>query len=92
MKVAYINSEDVRQIMLFHPEVSRGKFRYEEIANVYDQVVALRGEMTQKKIAGQFGISETTVGKMLQGKYKPPSESVRYFEDFCRDREWFLKS
>lgn len=91
MKVAYLNSEDVRQIMLFHPEESRGKFRYEEIAGVYNQVVALKEKMTQKKIAEKFGIGEGTVSKMLQGKYKPPSEPVRYFMDFCRDREWFLK-
>jgi hypothetical protein len=90
MKVAYIKSEDVRQIMMFYQETSRGKFRHEEIAGVYNEVIALKGKLSRKKIAQRFNISETTACKMLRGIYKPPSIQVRYFLDFCRDREWFL--
>jgi DNA-binding Xre family transcriptional regulator len=91
MKVAYIKSKDVRQIMqIFHQEASRGKFLYEKITNTYNEVIALKGKLSQKEMAERFNISETTVGKMLRGKYKQPSIQVRYFLDFCRDREWFL--
>ena len=90
MKVAYIKSEDVRQIMLLHPETSRGKFRYEEINMAHEDVLALKGKFTQKEIAEKLHLSETTVSKMIRGKHKQPSSQVRYFLDFCRDREWFL--
>jgi len=90
MKVAYIKSEDVRQIMIFHPEASRGKFRYEEINALYDDVLALKGKKSQKEIADKLNLGETTVGKMVQGKYKSPTSQVRYFLDFCREREWFF--
>ena len=55
----------------------------------YENVMKLKGKMTQLKIGEKLGISNTTVSRMLKPDYKPYKTSARYFSDIIRDKEWF---
>lgn len=89
-KVGYLVTEDMPDTINIRVDSLRGTYYDEKGLQDYENVMKLKGKMTQLKIGEELGISNTTVSRMLKPDYVPFKTNARYFSDFIRDDNWFL--
>jgi len=91
MKIGYLLPKDMPDTINLRVDTLRGTYYDEKGAKDYEEVMKLKGTMTQLKIGKQLGISNTTVSRMLKPDYEAYTTNAKYFSDIERSKEWFYE-
>lgn len=59
--------------------------------NTGAMVQDLKSTHTQTQIAGKLGKQIAVVNRMCKSGYEPHKTKARYFSDFMREADWFIK-
>lgn len=88
-QVGYILNGDMPTSLSLRVDSMRGTYGDEQGLKHYNDIMKLKGKMSQQEIADTLGISKTIVNKMCCKTYKPYISNARYFSDIIRDADWF---
>jgi len=92
MKVGYLVATDMPTTINIRADALRGTHRDERGIKDYEIVKEMNKTIkSQSEIARKTGISVSTVNRMLMDGFEPYKTSARYFSDFDRDYDWFMK-
>ena len=88
-QVGYILNGDMPMSITLRCDDMRGTYYDEQGLKHYNDIMKLKGKMSQQEIANTLGISKTIVNKMCCKTYKPYISNARYFSDIIREADWF---
>ena len=74
---------------LLNYPLPRGTYYDEQGLKHYNDIMELKGKMTQQAIADTLGIDKSIVNRMCCKTYKPHISNARYFSDIIREADWF---
>lgn len=91
-KVGYILNEDMPATINIRDDRLKGKYHDEKGIQDYKKVINLiKKGKRQCDIAKELNLHIAVVNRMCKKKYKPYKTKARYFSDFYKEKEWFLK-
>jgi len=91
-KIAYIKNDEMPETINIRADELRGTYYDEKGLANYEKVKELSKTIkTQTEIANQLNLHVSQVNRMLKRDYKPFLTNARYFSNFERRKEWFLK-
>lgn len=88
-QVGYILNGDMPMSITLRCDDMRGTYYDEQGLKHYNDIMKLKGKMSQQEIADTLGISKTIVNKMSCKNYKPHISNAKYFSDIIREADWF---
>ena len=88
-QVGYILNGDMPMSITLRCDDMRGTYYDEQGLKHYNDIMKLKGKMSQQEIADTLGISKTIVNKMCCKTYKPHISNAKYFSDIIREADWF---
>ncbi|MDE3023822.1 MAG: hypothetical protein KGI54_18555 [Pseudomonadota bacterium] len=91
MKVGYLVTTDMPDTLNIRLDSMRGSYYDEDGIATHAKVLELKETHTQTQIAGKLGKQIAVINRMCKTGYEPHKTNARYFSDFARDAEWFLK-
>lgn len=89
MKIGYLKTTDMPETINIRADHLKGTHYDEKAIIDYEEVLKLKGTMSQTAIAKQLNMQIATVNRMCQDGYEPHKTNARYFSDFIRGKEWF---
>jgi hypothetical protein len=79
-QVGYILNGDMPTSLSLRVDSMRGTYGDEQGLKHYNDIMELKGKMSQQEIADTLGISKTIVNKMCCKTYKPHISNAKYFD------------
>jgi len=91
-KIGYLISKEMPETINIRVDSLKGNYYDEKgIEDFYLVNELYKTEKNKSKIAIKLGLGQATVSRYLNPKFKPHKTNARYFSDFERDFNWFLK-
>lgn len=91
MKVGYLDTTDMPDTLNIRVDALRGSYYDEDGIATYAMVQDLKSTHTQTQIAEKLGKQIAVVNRMCKSGYEPHKTKARYFSDFMREADWFIK-
>lgn len=91
MKVGYLVTTDMPDTLNIRIDSLRGSYYDEDGIATHAKVQELRSTYTQTQIAEKLGKQIAVINRMCKDGYEPHKTKARYFSDFMRDADWFIK-
>lgn len=91
MKVGYVLTEGMPETLNIRVDALKGTYYDEDGIQTFRKALELKNDFTQTEIAKKLGKHVAVINKMFKTGYVPYKTNARYFSDFIREKEWFLK-
>lgn len=91
MKIGYLKNKDMPVTINIRVDSEKGNYYDEKGIQDFKECLKLSNDgMTKTEISKKLNIAWASVNRYLKKGWKPYKTKARYFDDFKRDREWFL--
>lgn len=91
MKVGYLVTTDMPDTLNIRVDSMRGSYYDEDGIATHKKVNEMIGTHSQTEIANKLGKHVAVINRMCKEGYEPYKTNARYFSDFSRNADWFMK-
>lgn len=92
MKIGYLANKDMPTTINIRVDELKGTYYDEKGIKDFNECKKLyKSVKNQSEVARRLKLATATVNRYLSPNWKPFKTNARYFSDFIRDNDWFLK-